>query len=583
MQQPALKQVPHHPSAFVAHPPSANSTLISPYHSNASLLQTSNGAPAALHHPPHHITLQSPNVAAAAAAAGVQLHSPGRRRESVASLSSHDSNMKEIEESNAAIAMLRLKKNIEQKEEFMRRPNQQQQPQQQQQQMVSYPPTQPLRRPVVVSPTPQQQQILQENVDAANGGMPREFYSRPKKLQRPIWPPTLDEQHQQALRKMENQFQPINSPTAQQMQQSKLLKSKCREQFFNMLQQNEGGSASGDDSVKDKSEDCPIPANGLHIVSEKTKLFESGRPLSPDGSNVDRTLLYKSELSRLNQKVPTPNVALRKKEYEQIHDHSDYSRLSTDTETIVSDAPSVSTSATAAAPPQQQHQQPVYNRGVVGGGGEETHLSPVVVVRREPKQPVNGGGADAGGVGEDDRRMRRISYLRATANDTHLEINNNNTSNNSGETKKSSGSSEYAENDRAMAMNVISDNRDKRRHGRQMEQDEPEDEGVGDVVVRREEAINDKEAVVGEYNEEEMALLLRGSTDKRRVSSASILALHEGPMQIKITLIDGKRSHDRSWKNVWAELKGNKLNLTVQREGKPNQVRRNRVECKYKK
>lgn len=40
------------------------------------------------------------------------------------------------------------------------------------------------------------------------------------------------------------------------------------------------------------------PPPGLHIVSERTKQFESGRPLSPDGSSVDRTSLYRSELSR---------------------------------------------------------------------------------------------------------------------------------------------------------------------------------------------------------------------------------------------------------------------------------------------
>lgn len=40
----------------------------------------------------------------------------------------------------------------------------------------------------------------------------------------------------------------------------------------------------------------PIPSQGLRIVSERTKQFESGRPLSPDG--IDRTSLYKSELSR---------------------------------------------------------------------------------------------------------------------------------------------------------------------------------------------------------------------------------------------------------------------------------------------
>lgn len=40
------------------------------------------------------------------------------------------------------------------------------------------------------------------------------------------------------------------------------------------------------------------PPPGICIVSERTKQFESGRPLSPDGSSVDRTSLYRSELSR---------------------------------------------------------------------------------------------------------------------------------------------------------------------------------------------------------------------------------------------------------------------------------------------
>lgn len=524
-----------HPSAFVTHPSSHPS-------SNTSLQQQ----------PHQHVQLQSPNVAAAAAAAGVQLHSPQNRRESLASLSSYDSSMKEIEESNAAIAMLRLKKNIEQKEEFMRRPNQQQMQQMIPQQVMPYAlqgqsqsssqPMQVRRLTAAASPA-----LASAGVEVNGQVMPREFYSRPKKLQRPVWPPTMDEQQQQHFRKLEqNHFVPIHSPTpAQQMQQSKLLKSKCREQFFNMLQQNEGGSGSGDDSMKDqKADEYPIPANGLHIVSEKTRLFESGRPLSPDGSCVDRTLLYKSELSRLNQKVAaTPNVALRRKEYEQIHEHSDYSRLSTDTETIVSDTASVRQlqSPPLLSPTHQQQRISLHS-------GVPEDLPPVVVVRREPKQGTAGAAND--GISEDDRRMRRISYLRATANDTNLEINNNSLT---AESNGGGNSSEYAENDRAVAMNVISDNRDKRRHGRQLA------EGEAEAI---------KDTVGGEYNDTEMALLLRG--DKRR---ESILALHEGPMQIKIKLLDGKRYQDRSWKSVWAELKGNRLNWTVQREGKQSQVR----------
>lgn len=360
------------------------------------------------------------------------------------------------------------------------------------------------------------------------------------------------------MRMDQNHFVPIANATSQQqkLQQNKLMKSRCREQFFNMIEVERTGT----NHESHPGDEHPIPANGLHIVSEKTKLFESGRPLSPDGSCVDRTLLYKSELSRLNQKVPTPNVALRKKEYEQIHEHSDYSRLSTDTDTIVSD------SAIIASPPTVSSSQK--QSAAVAVESQPPVQAVPVVVRREPKQLAEG---------EDERRMRRISYLRATANDTNLEINNNNlvtttgggsnTTINSGSAKRAAA--EYAENDRAMAMNVISDNRDKRRHGRQMGDDD------GEARLEAEEATK-------ENKDEEMAVLWRGA-EKRRISSASILAQHEGPMQIKITLIDGKRSHDRSWKNVWAELKGSKLNLTVQRDGKPNQVGLRRRKCAEKK
>lgn len=309
------------------------------------------------------------------------------------------------------------------------------------------------------------------------------------------------------IQNKENATSHIHQMHNQQQQHHKTMRSKCREQFFNMID----NTCHEDPQLK--LEDFTIPSNGLHIVSEKTKLFESGRPLSPDG--VDRTLLYKSELSRLNQKVAVPNVAHRKKEFEQITDNSDY-RLSTDTETVVSESGPASESVV------QQ------------------------VVRREPKHSH----LTTDSLNEDERRMRRISYLRATANDNNMEVNNNAGSPSGGGGVRKGDenlAAEFAENDRTVNLNVINDNRDRRRHGRL----EPSDDG--------------------DLDGEDIGLLLKNK-DKKRMSNVSMLALHEGPLQIKITLIDGKRSHDRSWKNVWAELKGFKLILVVQREGKPNQV-----------
>ncbi|XP_076169211.1 rho GTPase activating protein at 19D isoform X3 [Ptiloglossa arizonensis] len=61
----------------------------------------------------------------------------------------------------------------------------------------------------------------------------------------------------------------------------------------------------------------PTLPQGLQIVSKRAKQFESGRLFSDDDEPAgDRTSLYKSELSRLSNKRSVPNVAVRKREFE---------------------------------------------------------------------------------------------------------------------------------------------------------------------------------------------------------------------------------------------------------------------------
>lgn len=52
----------------------------------------------------------------------------------------------------------------------------------------------------------------------------------------------------------------------------------------------------------------------------------------------------------------------------------------------------------------------------------------------------------------------------------------------------------------------------------------------------------------------------------------SIAVTLEGELHLKITFIDSKRSPDRSWRTVTAELRGTKLKMTIHREGKSNHV-----------
>lgn len=198
------------------------------------------------------------------------------------------------------VIMSRLRHQIEQKEEFLKRPN----------------------KPLVLEP---QHQPMNSNQ------VPHGFNVQPNRL-KPDWP-ELKSDYAKSLDSMRQQ-----QSVSQELSEIQSSRFALREQFFkdrNSIANNsnsayfslptspyyvqepqphsssfigssssitEGSSLSND---KVKSEDnrhlrvigtSPIPSQGLHIVSERTKQFESGRPLSPDG--IDRTSLYTSELSR---------------------------------------------------------------------------------------------------------------------------------------------------------------------------------------------------------------------------------------------------------------------------------------------
>ncbi|XP_011140470.1 uncharacterized protein LOC105183805 isoform X6 [Harpegnathos saltator] len=72
----------------------------------------------------------------------------------------------------------------------------------------------------------------------------------------------------------------------------------------------------------------PVPPQGLQIVSRRAKQFESGRLLSDEDEPAsDRTNLYKSELSRLSNTRNVPNVAVRKREFESKAESQESRRL----------------------------------------------------------------------------------------------------------------------------------------------------------------------------------------------------------------------------------------------------------------
>ncbi|XP_055524818.1 uncharacterized protein LOC129718254 isoform X2 [Wyeomyia smithii] len=244
--------------------------------------------------------------------------------------------------------MSRLRKSFEQKEEFLRRP-----------------------APVPLHSAPFDVQQ-------------REFYARPNRLQKSVWPPPAGINYHQPQhnhhQQQQHQLMPVITTTNEQDSLSKPTKmsfgtqttsvgvpsaskanhsaasreqhtthlSTIREQFFSGIngipssqqqqqqQQQEDPSHFGpppksahpsltvvqngqqplqqQNQLSGSQSALPLSPHSMHVVSEKAKLFESGRPLSPDG--IDRAELYKSELSRINTKQVVPNVAVRRKEFE---------------------------------------------------------------------------------------------------------------------------------------------------------------------------------------------------------------------------------------------------------------------------
>ncbi|XP_011300531.1 uncharacterized protein RhoGAP19D isoform X3 [Fopius arisanus] len=267
------------------------------------------------------------------------------------SLSSYDSNstLTGNECSDDSVIMTRLRKSFEQKEEFLRRP--------------SHP---------IGWLLPDEASRLNQNQNQ-NQGVQREFYARPQKLQRQVWPPNEQSdlnankggikngkpgnQNVQRVRDIEGEGEERESREGRengvvedaQAIRDRFYSSLCdangqfvKENHFSFGKGDKGNNKcfvttlsrihenvgqgqdvrNGTSSLPSspgpdkKQEKFPVP-QGLQIVSRRAKQFESGRLLSDDDEPTsDRTNLYKSELSRLSNKRSVPNVAVRKREFE---------------------------------------------------------------------------------------------------------------------------------------------------------------------------------------------------------------------------------------------------------------------------
>ncbi|XP_037026187.1 rho GTPase-activating protein 21 isoform X7 [Bradysia coprophila] len=495
--------------------------------------------------------------------------------------------------------MTRLRKSVEQKEEFLR------------------------GTPVT------QSQVHGVNSDVANIRH-REFYARPKRLQKTVWPPqefdsnnsskrsstndsiinnensgdsmtsskTLSEHSDNSIAIQRNtDIMPLQVKSTNTLPPHRLANNLAREQFYNGIHGDHGIPSQSlqqqhqqylQQRALDAEGNCRMlsPPPGIHIVSERTKQFESGRPLSPDGSSVDRTSLYRSELSRLSTKRVVPNVALRRKEFElKANESIEWRRLSSGFQRIP--LLNIFTRAKAIKKDENDRSEST-DRGelFLQDRSDRTRSLSADSTRNESdkfniyyepqdfRRKMRPQTNSVQQIGEDeDRPVRRVSYLRATANENALTIDS--------DVDNSPMSAPPGTPDDLQITQILrSAYRPWRRPKltsdiqplRKIFEETPKDINLPPTPTQ---LFPDVPAVL-------LPMLNKSASTISKAKALSYLretpadpiihpVILEGELHLKITYIDSKRSPDRSWRTVTAEIRGTKLKMTIHREGKSNQ------------
>ncbi|XP_025409051.1 rho GTPase-activating protein 21-B isoform X2 [Sipha flava] len=463
-----------------------------------------------------------------------------------------------------SIIMSRIKKSLEQKEEFLRRP--------------TVPPQHPAK----------------------------EFYSRPQKLSAPVWPPAQP---------VANPCPATNpcptaavDPAAAQPQPSTSAvgppsKPKSK-QFVNTLDKiHEDGSGAARpapsttvSAAAEQPVDHHLKQANLQMVSMRAKQFESGRV-------DDKTDFYKSELARLSSKHNVPNVAVRKMEYEQKL-YSDKKQPSAvqpqefrdDSITSSCSGSDKSMSFTKAASG--------YHSGnlIVPIGSSKLHCDP----------PKEYDGQKAEPIAKDESYrfkpvVRQDSYLAACKKPTIIERRNQRTMENGVEKSKtrrrntrptrlelpkdrpvnfavqSSGSSQVSGDDTETAAelqkpcdttvtlrpsNSNFDNEEERTTRRisYLKATAWGDHMTVDDFTTTESESEPSSIVVTQPN-----ILGTKKNGPPFQDLGNSRVVKEGSLLCKVIQIDGKKACDRSWKPVWAVVRGQTLCLYKEkRESVPN-------------
>ncbi|XP_025195572.1 rho GTPase-activating protein 21-B isoform X8 [Melanaphis sacchari] len=419
------------------------------------------------------------------------------------------------------IIMSRIKKSLEQKEEFLRRPVVQHQQQQQQ-------------------PT-------------------KEFYVKPQKLLPPMWPPSLSS----SSINQSKPFAECNSATVQETsspaQPSSVTSKPKGKSFVNTLgkihEDSNGGISKPPMVAAETADHHHSKQTGmLQVVSMRAKQFESGKI-------DDKTDFYKSELARLTSKHNVPNVAVRKMEYEQklhtdkkqsvtteqqeITDDSITSYSSSSDKSISFSSPSVryhsgnlivpiGSNKIHCDPPKEYEPQKV--------SSDDTETVAAAVELQKPCEMITLRPTNSSLDNEEERTTRRISYLKATAWGDRMSVDDLTTT----------------ESESEPTSIVVAQQKVQKKWRAPL--------FPGDIQRLR------------RLFEDAAASCDRGSSilgTKKNGPPFQDLGnsriVKEGSLLCKVIQIDGKKACDRSWKPVWAVVRGQTLCLYKEkRESIPN-------------
>ncbi|XP_025269488.1 rho GTPase-activating protein 21-A isoform X2 [Camponotus floridanus] len=508
--------------------------------------------------------------------------------------------------SDDSVIMNRLRKSFEQKEEFLRRPS----------------------HPIGWSsePLPSLQNFNQAAV------IQREFYARPQKLQRPIWPPGQNEQRQQSPTRRASLERNVaaksivnlmNKPSNQSVQRikdvdsnSEYSKSRNDQQIgdnqsivedhsYSPLYDNElimkeqqyrgtgkgnfvsilsrihenvstnqqqtsqearNGSSSlpsspGPDKKPGNDTKFPIPPQGLQIVSRRAKQFESGRLLSDEDEPAgDRTNLYKSELSRLSNKRSVPNVAVRKREFESKAESQETRRIpARETKSLDTDMPSMeaesvrlrarsnsaesweATNGPARGSCARHTWQTADEEGSIEDDAyrkQDSYLQPAKLLQVAPVNGSSPNGSTNNAVvlrrqknaqiTDEDRATRRVSYLKAT----------------------------WGERMHVDSDLELSDSEPVHIHRSAQRRWRPPLFPSDITPLRRIFEDMTQAASLHRNSHHRNSIVVPHNTSNSYDAKDAEQVEREGILHVKFTVLDGKRSTDRSWKQVWGVLRG---------------------------